>query len=88
MLQNNDKEYLNKIFSSTRSEASKAIKDKDGTIETLSRQLVQAGIRHNIETGSKEVDREMMESKAQQKFYRKVLDEDRKNNLQKSKEKK
>jgi len=65
-----------------------AVKDKDGTIETLSRQLVQAGIRHNIETGSKEVDREIMESKAQQKFYRKVLDEDRKNNLQKSKEKK
>jgi hypothetical protein len=65
-----------------------AVKDKDGTIETLSRQLVQSGIRHNIETGSKEVDREMMESKAQQKFYRKVLDEDRKNNLQKSKEKK
>ena len=65
-----------------------AVKDKDGTIETLSRQLVQAGIRHNIETGSKEVDRDMMETKAQQKYYRKVLDEDRKKNLQDSKEKK
>jgi hypothetical protein len=65
-----------------------AVKDKDGTIETLSRQLVQAGIRHNIETGSKEVDRDMMETKAQQKYYRKVLDDDRKNNLQESKEKK
>jgi hypothetical protein len=49
---------------------------------------VQAGIRHNIETGSKEVDRDMMETKAQQKYYRKVLDDDRKNNLQESKEKK
>ena len=50
--------------------------------------MVQAGIRHNIETGSKEVDRDIMETKAQQKFYRRLLDEDRKNNLQKSKEKK
>ena len=63
-------------------------KEDKGTIETLSRQLVQAGIRHNIDVGSKEVDKEVMESKAQQKFYRKVLDEDKKNNLQKSKEKK
>ena len=64
------------------------VKDEQGTVETLSRQLVQAGIRHNIETGSKEVDRDIMETKAQQKFYRRLLDEDRKNNLQKSKEKK
>ena len=64
------------------------VKDKDGTVETLSRQLVQAGIRHNIDAGSKEVDRDVMETKAQQKFYRRLLDEDKKKNLQESKEKK
>ena len=65
-----------------------AQKQDKGTIETLSRQVVQAGIRQNIDTGSKEVDRDLMESKAQQKYYRKVLDDDRKKNLQESKEKK
>jgi hypothetical protein len=63
-------------------------KEDKGTIETLSRQLVQAGIRQNINTGSKEVDRDVLETKAQQKYYRKALDEDRKKNLQESKDKK
>ena len=64
------------------------VKDEQGTVETLTRQLVQAGIRHNIDTGSKEVDKDVIETKAQQKFYRRLLDEDRKKNLQESKEKK
>jgi len=64
------------------------VKDEQGTVETLTRQLVQAGIRHNIDTGSKEVDKDVMETKAQQKFYRRLLDEDKKKNLQESKEKK
>tara|TARA_R110002012_G_scaffold78822_1_gene200698 strand:- start:5955 stop:8165 length:2211 start_codon:yes stop_codon:yes gene_type:complete len=64
-----------------------AMKDRDGTIETLERQLVQAGIKDKINVGSMEVKKDVLETKAQQKYYRKVLDDDRKNNLQKSKEK-
>lgn len=64
-----------------------AMKDKEGTIETLQRQLVQAGIKDKINTGSMEVKKDVLETKAQQKYYRKVLDDDRKKNLQESKEK-
>lgn len=65
----------------------KAMKDRDGTIETLQRQLVQAGIKDKVNVGSMEVKKDVLETKAQQKYYRKVLDDDRKKNLQESKEK-
>jgi len=58
------------------------VKDKDGTVETLSRQLVQAGIRHNIDTGSMETKKDVLETEAQQKFYRKLMDEQMKKDLQ------
>ena len=58
------------------------VKDKDGTVETLSRQLVQAGIRHNIDTGSMESKKDVLETEAQQKFYRKLMDEQMKKDLQ------
>ena len=65
----------------------KAMKDRDGTIETLQRQLVQAGIKDKVNVGEMEVRKDVLQTKAEQKFYRRLLDEDRKNNLQKSKEK-
>jgi len=57
------------------------IKDKDGTVETLSRQLVQAGIRHNVQTGSMETKKDVLETEAQQKYYRKLINDDMKKNL-------
>ena len=57
------------------SQFTEEMKDKDGAIETLSRQLVQAGIRHNVDVGSKEVEKDVLETEAQQKFYRRVIKE-------------
>ena len=69
-------------------EMEEQIKDKDGTVETLSRQLVQAGIRHNIDSGSMETKKDVLETEAQQKYYRKILDDEMKNNLQSKDEEK
>jgi hypothetical protein len=38
-----------------------SIKDKDGTIETLERQLVQAGIKSKIQQASVEIDKKKHE---------------------------
>ena len=65
-----------------------ALQDKEGTIETLSRQVVQAGIRHNIDAGSMETKKDVLETEAQQKFYRKLMNEELKTkNLTKDKKK-
>ena len=50
-----------------------AVKDKDGTIETLTRQLVQAGIKDNVRTGEVEVRKDVLETEAQQKLLRGLL---------------
>tara|TARA_R110002020_G_scaffold130973_1_gene292826 strand:+ start:1847 stop:4060 length:2214 start_codon:yes stop_codon:yes gene_type:complete len=55
-----------------------AMKDKEGTIETLERQLVQAGIRHQIDVGSHEVKKDVLETEAQQKLYRQLMAEEKK----------
>ncbi len=47
-----------------------ALKDRDGTIETLSRQLVQSGIKDKTRSGSEEMVAEKLESKAQHKLLR------------------
>jgi hypothetical protein len=47
-----------------------AIKDKDGTIETLQRQLVQAGIKMKIGDASNEIRKDVLETEAQQKVLR------------------
>lgn len=63
-----------------------ALKDKDGTIETLERQLIQAGIRHKIDTGAievakavestkSEINRELTSTTQQQKLLREVTKE-------------
>ena len=62
-----------------------AIKDKDGAIETLERQLVQAGIKNKVMQGSMEIDKkvndtkgrmesEYLETEAQQKLLRGEMD--------------
>ena len=53
-----------------------ALEDRDGTIETLQRQLVQAGIKHKIDVADKEVYKETVDTEAQQKLYKKLLKKD------------
>jgi len=50
-----------------------AIKDKDGTIETLQRQLVQAGIKMKVGDASNEIRKDVLETEAQQKLLRGML---------------
>ena len=50
-----------------------AMKDKEGTIETLERQLVQAGIKDKIKTGEMEVRKDTLNTEAQQKLLRGMM---------------
>tara|TARA_B100001250_G_scaffold414498_1_gene453273 strand:- start:2780 stop:5032 length:2253 start_codon:yes stop_codon:yes gene_type:complete len=50
-----------------------SLKDKDGTIETLQRQLVQAGIKMQVGTASNEIRKDLLETEAQQKVLRGAL---------------
>ena len=50
-----------------------AMKDKEGTIETLERQLVQAGIKLKVGEGNTEVRKSVLETEAQQKLLRGML---------------
>jgi len=50
-----------------------AMKDKDGTIETLQRQLVQAGIKMKIGSAENEVRKDVLETEAQQKLLRGMM---------------
>ena len=50
-----------------------AMKDKDGTIETLQRQLVQAGIKMQVGDATNEVRKDVLETEAQQKLLRGML---------------
>jgi hypothetical protein len=50
-----------------------AIKDKDGTIETLQRQLVQAGIKMKVGEASNEVRKDVLQTEAQQKLLRGMM---------------
>ena len=47
-------------------EQENTIKDRDGTIETLTRQLVQAGIKAEIQQGEMEIEKKKLDSKALQ----------------------
>ena len=49
------------------------IKDKDGTIETLQRQLVQAGIKMKVGDASNEIRKDVLQTEAQQKLLRGML---------------
>ena len=50
-----------------------AMKDKDGTIETLERQLVQAGIKMKVGDAANEVRKDVLETEAQQKLLRGMM---------------
>ena len=50
-----------------------ALKDKEGTIETLERQLVQAGIKMKIGQAENEIRKDVIETEAQQKVIRGAL---------------
>ena len=50
-----------------------AIKYKDGTIETLQRQIVQAGIKMKIGSAENEVRKDVLETEAQQKLLRGMM---------------
>jgi len=45
-----------------------SMKDQEGTIETLERQLVQSGIKDKINEGTKVTDKSVLETQAQQKL--------------------
>jgi hypothetical protein len=50
-----------------------AVKDKDGTIETLERQLVQAGIKMQVGQASNEIRKDVIDTQAQQKLLKGML---------------
>jgi hypothetical protein len=50
-----------------------AIKDKDGTIDTLSRQLVQAGIKNKVSEANQQINRELVDTEGQQKLLRSMM---------------
>jgi hypothetical protein len=50
-----------------------SIKDKEGTIETLERQLVQAGIKMKVGEASNEVRKDVLQTEAQQKLLRGMM---------------
>ena len=50
-----------------------AMKDKDGTIETLQRQLVQAGIKMKVGDASNEIRKDVLQTEAQQKLLRGMM---------------
>jgi hypothetical protein len=50
-----------------------SMKDKEGTIETLERQLVQAGIKMKVNEASQKVNKEMVTTEGQQKLLRSMM---------------
>jgi len=55
------------------SQMEEAMKDKEGTIETLERQLVQAGIKMKVGEASNEIRKDVLETESQQKLLRGML---------------
>ena len=51
------------------------IKDSEGTIETLERQLVQAGIKDKINEGTKTIDKSITDTKAEQRILQSRLND-------------
>ena len=52
---------------------SESLKDKEGTIETLERQLVQAGIKMKVQEGGVEVRKDVLQTEAEQKLLRNMM---------------
>ena len=61
------------IYSQLKSQVQQleeALKQKSGDNETLSRQIIQAGIKDKVNTAEKEIDRDVTMTKAQQKMLK------------------
>jgi len=52
---------------------SESMKDKEGTIETLERQLVQSGIKMRVQQGDSEVRKDVLQTEAEQKLLRNMM---------------
>ena len=65
-----DRKSLYSQLQSQLEQMTEAIKDKDGTIETLERQLVQAGIKMKVNDASTQVKKQVLDTEAQQKLLR------------------
>ncbi|MFQ5335728.1 MAG: hypothetical protein ACE5DN_06605, partial [Flavobacteriales bacterium] len=60
-------------LSNQNSQQEEKIKDLEGTVDTLKRQLIGAGIKHEVEVGSKEITNATLETKQQQKLIRGIM---------------
>ena len=54
-------------------ELTEAVKDKEGTIETLERQLVQSGIKDKIRSAEHETKKDVLQTQAQQRMVRGLM---------------
>jgi len=64
------------MYAQMRSQISsmeESLKDSEGTIETLERQLVQAGIKMKVGEAGNEIRKDVLETEAQQKLLRGML---------------
>ena len=68
-----DRKSLYSQLQSQLEQLSEAMKDKEGTIETLERQLVQAGIKMKVQQGETEVRKDVLATEAQQKLLRGMM---------------
>ena len=74
----NKKQLVNRksVYSQMQSQLEQmqeAMKDKDGTIDTLSRQLVQACIKNKVSEANQQVNRELVDTEGQQKLLRSMM---------------
>ena len=74
----NKKQLVNRksVYSQLQSQLEQmqeAMNDKEGTIDTLSRQLVQAGIKNKVSEANQQVNRELVDTEGQQKLLRSMM---------------
>ena len=60
-------------LSSQVQQMQEALKDKEGTIETLERQLVQSGIKMKVQQAEGEIRKDVLDTEAQQKTLRNAM---------------
>jgi hypothetical protein len=52
------------------------LKDRDGTIETLSRQVIQSGIKDKINVADNEIRKDLLDTEAEQKYMRRLISDE------------
>ena len=68
-----DRKSLYSQLQSQLEQMTEAIKDKEGTIETLERQLVQAGIKMKVNEAGNQMKKQVLDTEAQQKLLRGMM---------------